>query len=253
MCVRVWGERAADAARTPPPPTHPFPQPSQAPDAAALATLLHCAERDARVLVPAPPGSPPAPCLLAPRGRSLLVGIEGVRVALSPTRALILAAPASPHGALETCAPPRLEAPLVQALTRAARAHGTGAAFLLHALDACLETLVESLWERVGAVALDAAAAADAILAGGASRAALTRLRAAKHALSDAVAASRRITAALRPRRSPRDDDVAASLAAAARRADGAAATVADAAAGLRGAEACTRMIARRRAWLLYC
>ena len=237
------------ASNTPPRPPHTH----QAPNAAALATLLHCAERDARLLVPAAPGAPAAPCLLAQRGRSLLVAIEGVRVALSPSRALILAAPASPHGALETCAPPRLEAPLVQALTRAARARGAGTTFLLHALDACLETLTVSLEERVGAVALEAAAAADAIVAGRPSRTTLTRLRAAKHALSDAMAASRRITAALRPRRPPRDDGVAASLAAAARRADGAASTVADAAAGLRGAEACTRMIARRRAWLLYC
>jgi hypothetical protein len=88
----------------------------RAPDAAALAALLTCPDRDARLLAPAPPGAPPPPSLIATRGDVLLIGLEGVRLAVSSSRAVVLAAPASARGALDAgaCVPPSRRAPLVR-------------------------------------------------------------------------------------------------------------------------------------------
>jgi hypothetical protein len=220
----------------------------QAPDAASLAARLGVPERDARLLMPALPGGPPAPALVASRGRATLVGLEGVRLAITHAAAFVLAAPPTPLGALDgACAPPGLGAPLVGELSAAARAHGPGPAFAAAALDAALDAVVAALDARAAACDAEAAAAADAVAAR-IDRAALEALRRAKAGLIDLKGAAGRVSRALRPRRArnARAPWAAAADAAAARAARAAAAG--DAASGaVRAAESAARMDARRR------
>ena len=264
---------------------------------AALASLAGIPERDVRLLLPphppvhSPSGAPLAgPAMLAHRGRAWAVGLEGVRGVVCEDRVLLLAGPAlGGAGALDSGGrPPDAGDPFVADLAaRVGRTTKNAASFQAAALDAMCDAVVEGLEVRAAALAADATAAADDLVASATGRggvggggwtsaccccaappppphhhpsAAAARLRRVKGEVSDCEAAARRVVGALGRRQARRgrqgggggggggDDLVAAVLAAASARAAASAGLGGRAAAAARDAEAAARMALRRRA-----
>ena len=259
------------------------------PSPAALAALTAIPERDVRMLLPpdppmaSPSGAPLAgPALVARRGRSWAVGLEGVRGVVMRDRVVLLAGPASVLGALDSAGrAPEAEDAFVVGLASqvAAAARGDDSSstpLQVAALDAMVEAVCAALESRSDALSADAAAAGDALCAavagrGGGGAGSLgagfccccaapppaahppggpaARLRRVKGEVADVEAAARRVAAALARRRGRQQGrgEVASILAAAAARAGGAGGLTGQASHAARAAEAAARMALRRR------